>query len=103
MRISARPAAATTAAIAFHCESRYGFYLAISKAVKMPACEDCFYFFARPDRCRRFPPTVSMLTTHSGSSAYTHWPAVMKSDWCGEFKSRAEPLSIHDHPELYAP
>jgi hypothetical protein len=76
------------------------FHLAISKAVKMPACEDCFYFFARPDRCRRFPPTVSMLTTHSGSSAYTHWPAVMKSDWCGEFKSKVEPASIYDRPEV---
>ena len=67
----------------------------------MPACEDCSYFSARPDRCRRFPPTVSMSTTSSGSSAYTHWPAVLRSDWCGEFKIKAEPLSIHDRPELY--
>jgi hypothetical protein len=100
MRISARPAAATTAPIAFRRASRYGFYLTLSKALKMPACEDCCYFSARPDRCRRFPPTVSMLTTTSGSSAYTHWPAVTKSDWCGEFKSKVEPASIYDRPEV---
>lgn len=84
---------------------------------KMPACEDCFYFAATrpahpsngrlPGQCRRYPPVVNTMITQPGGAPITQWPgvwpAVPRTEWCGEFKSNVQPTSIYDHPELVGP
>jgi len=63
------------------------------------SCANCRYFHVMPqaNACRRFPPTPVPDTftyedehsrQHAGTEVETKFPAVLGSDWCGEYASQ---------------
>lgn len=77
----------------------------------MNTCATCQYF--RESSCRRYPPTVvgyvetrrdEYSQTSVDTSTNSEFPAVLPTEWCGEWKNDAQNADVfaaiarHHHP-----